>query len=62
MIPPPCVKQSLYLLNEFNEKQPWQHQGTHGEALAVESIYSLKGRKEVTGIGNGKETCDNVTK
>ena len=58
LIPPPRVKQSLILLNEFSEKQPWTHQGTHGEALAVESIYGLKDRTKIMEIRKSKENCE----
>ena len=49
LIPPPCVKQRLNLVEPFDEKRPWKHQGTHGEALAVESIYGLKKKKKING-------------
>ena len=42
MIPPPRVRKTLNLLEPYNKNKPWKHQGTHGEALAVESIYGLK--------------------
>ena len=55
LIHPPIVKESLTLLNEFNERQPWKHQGTHGEALVVEYIYGLNNSGKTTERRNGKE-------
>ena len=49
LIPPPCVKQRLKILEPFDEKKPWKHQGTHGEALAVETIYGLKTKTKMSG-------------
>ena len=49
LIPPPCVRQSLNLLEPFDEKKPWAHQGTHGEALAVETVYGLNTKKKLRG-------------
>ena len=47
LIPPPYVKQSLNLLEPFDEKKSWKHQGTHGEALAVETVYGLNTKKKL---------------
>lgn len=47
LIPPPRVKQPLQLLQPFDERKPWKHQGTHGEALAVESVYGLNRKKKI---------------
>ena len=55
LIPPPRVKQPLNLLEPFDQKKPWKHQGTHGEALAVESIYGLKRKKKMGGQENSKQ-------
>ena len=56
LIPPPRVQQPLNLLEPFDKKKPWKHQGTHGEALAVESIYGLKRKKKIGGKENSKQT------
>ena len=55
LIPPSRVKQPLNLLEPFDKKKPWKHQGTHGEALAVESIYGLKRRKKMRGKEKSKK-------
>ena len=55
LIPPPCVKQRLNILEQFDEKKPWKHQGTHGEALAVETIYGLKRKKNIGGKENNTQ-------
>ena len=55
LIPPPRVKEPINLLEPFDMSKPWKHQGTHGEALAVESIYKLNRRKKMSGIENSKK-------
>ena len=55
LIPPSRVKQPLNLLEPFDKKKPWKHQGTHGEALAVESIYGIKRRKKMRGKEKSKK-------
>ena len=42
LIPPPPFKQPLNLCEPFDKNKPWKHQGTHGEALAVDTIYGRK--------------------
>ena len=54
LIPPPCVQQPINLSEPFDMSKPWKHQGTHGEALAVESIYELNRRKKMSGKENSK--------
>ena len=56
LIPPPRVKEPINLLEPFDMSKPWKHQGTHGEALAVESIYGLKRKKKIGGKENSKQT------
>ena len=58
LIPPPRVKEPINLLEPFDMSKPWKHQGTHGEALAVESIYNLNKRKQMSGKENGKKYID----
>ena len=55
LIPPPRVRKPLNLLEPFDEKKPWKHQGTHGEALAVETIYGLKRKKNIGGKENNTQ-------
>ena len=55
LIPPPRIKQDLNLFEPFDNKKPWKHQGTHGEALAVETIYGMKGKKKITGKEKSKK-------
>ena len=42
-------KKKLNLLKDFDESQPFYHQGQNGEALLVESLYELnKERKNIS--------------
>ena len=54
LIPPPYGSHSLNLISPYNENEPWKYQGTHGEALAVESIYDLNGKNSKKGKKHGK--------
>jgi len=60
LIPPPRVKEPINLLEPFDMSKPWKHQGTHGEALAVESIYNLNRRKQMSGKENGKRKYTDI--
>ena len=42
LIPPQTYsKKNLNLVNEYDPKKPWKHQGLNGEAVAVEYVYGL---------------------
>ena len=47
LIPPNITEQGLNLRNQYNDKEPWKHQGQNGEALLIEYVLELnKNRKD----------------
>ena len=58
LIPPNITENGLNLRNQYNDKEPWKHQGQNGEALLIEYVLELnKNRK-----GGGKFDFVAITK
>ena len=52
LIPPNASKEGLKLRNQYNDNEPWKHQGQNGEALIIEYVLELNKKRQNSGKFN----------